>query len=131
MNKVVESGRICQDLELKQTQNGVPVLSFNLAVSRPRVKDTTDYLPIVCWRQNAEYLSQYAMKGSFIELSGTVQSRKYQDNNGNNRTVIEIVADEVKIIQNPQKAGETAQPAFTEQETPNFEEVVQDDELPF
>ena len=131
MNKVVESGRICQDLELKQTQSGVPVLSFNLAVSRPKVKDTTDYLPIVCWRQNAEYLSRYAMKGSFIELSGTIQSRKYQDNNGNNRTVIEIVADEVKIIQNPQKAGETAPPTFTEQEAPNFEEVVQDDTLPF
>lgn len=130
VNKTVHTGRICHNLELKQTQSGVPVCSFTLAVNRPRVKDTTDFLNIVCWRQNAEFLTKYAGKGSWIAVVGTLQSRKFQDQNGKNHTAIEIVADEVSILANVQQNAETA-PTFTESETPQFEANAGDDDLPF
>lgn len=130
VNKTVHTGRICQALELKQTQSGVSVCSFTLAVKRPRVKDTTDFLNVVCWRQNAEFISKYATKGTLIAVVGTLQSRKFQDKDGKNHTAIEIVADEVSILANAQTNAETA-PTFTETDTPNFEDVAKDDDLPF
>lgn len=130
MNKTQLTGRICNDIELKQTQGGVSVCSFDIAVKRPRVKDTTDFLPVVCWRQNAEYLSRYAKKGSLIEVAGTLQSRKYQDKDGKNRTVIEIVAEDVSILYGAQASTETA-PTFSEPAAPQFEELKKDDDLPF
>lgn len=130
VNKTVHTGRICHDLELKQTTGGVPVLSFTLAVDRPRVKDTTDFLNIVCWRQNAEYLSKYARKGAKVAVVGTLQSRKFQSNDGKNHVAIEIVADEVSILVSPQTNAGTA-PTFSETDTPNFEDVETDDKLPF
>ena len=130
VNKTIHTGRICQDIELKQTQSGVPVCSFTLAVKRPRVTDTTDFLNIVCWRQNAEFISKYASKGSLISVVGTLQSRKFQDQNGKNHTAIEIVADEVSIIANVQQNAGTA-PTFTETDTPQFEANAGDDDLPF
>ena len=130
MNKTLHIGRICQDIELKQTTNGVSVLSFTLAVDRPRVKDTTDFLNIVCWRQNAEYLAKYARKGSLISVVGTLQSRKFQSTDGKTHVAIEIVADEVSILSSPQANAGTA-PTYTEPDTPQFEEAVTDDNLPF
>lgn len=130
VNKTIHTGRICHDLELKQTQNGVPVCSFTLAVNRPRVKDTTDFLNIVCWRQNADFIAKYAKKGSLISVVGTLQSRKFQDKDGKNHTAIEIVADEVSIIANVQQSAETA-PTIPENDTSNFEDVATDDKLPF
>jgi single-strand DNA-binding protein len=130
VNKTIHTGRICHDLELKQTQSGVPVLSFTLAVNRPRVKDITDFLNIVCWRQNGEYLAKYAKKGSLISVVGTLQSRKFQDKDGKNHVAIEIVADEVSILANVQTNAGTA-PTIPETDTPNFEEIAKDDDLPF
>lgn len=130
MNKTLHTGRICQDLELKQTTSGVSVCSFTLAVQRPRVKDITDFLNIVCWRQNAEYLSKYAKKGDKIEVVGTLQSRKFQSNDGKTHVAIEIVADEVSILASAQANAGTA-PTFTEPDTPQFEEAATDDTLPF
>ena len=129
MNKTEHTGRICHDVELKQTQSGVSVCSFTLAVDRPRVKDVTDFLNIVCWRQNAEFISKYAKKGDLIEVVGTLQSRKFQDKDGKNHVAIEIVADEVSILSSVQRNTETA-PKFTEPDTPQFEEI-KDDNLPF
>lgn len=141
INKTIHTGRISTTLELKQTQSGLSVMSFNLAVDRPRVKNITDFIPVVCWRQNAEYLAKYANKGTLISVIGTLQSRKYTDKNNIERTVYEIVADEVSILS---KAGavtgaEASQPTFTESDaptfsdnaTPNFEELASDDKLPF
>lgn len=130
MNKTQHTGRIVHDLELKQTQNGVPVCSFTIAVKRPRVKDTTDFLNVVCWRQNAEYISRYAGKGTLIEVVGTLQSRKFQDKDGKNHVAIEIVADEVSVLAGVQQSAETA-PTFSNTDTPNFEQIEKDDDLPF
>ncbi len=135
INSINLTGRITRDIELKQTQSGIPVCSFSLAVARPKVKDTTDFLNIVAWRQNAEYLCRYAKKGSRIGVSGVLNSRKFTDPNGRNHVTFEIVADEVTILDSRQTANDTQQgidaPAFTEPSAPQFEELKTDDDLPF
>lgn len=142
INSTNHTGRITHDLELKQTQNGIPVCSFSLAVARPKVKDTTDFLNIVAWRHNAEFLCKYAKKGSRIGVSGTLTSRKFQDQNGKNHVTFEIVAEEVTILDS-RSANDTQQgtapatapaapsaPQFAPS-APQFEELKRDDDLPF
>lgn len=134
INSTNFTGRITRDLELKQTQSGISVCSFSLAVARPKVKDTTDFLNIVAWRQNAEYLCKYAKKGSRIGVSGVLTSRKFTDQNGKNHVTFEIVADDVVILDGGRSSNDTQQgtaPAYTEPSAPQFEELKQDDDLPF
>lgn len=135
INSINLTGRITRDLELKQTQSGISVCSFSLAVARPMTKDTTDFLNIVAWRQNAEYLCKYAKKGIQIAVTGKLTSRKFTDQNGKNHVTFEIVADEVKIFggggnSNNAQQQDTA-PAFNESPAPQFEELKRDDDLPF
>lgn len=98
MNSINLTGNICNDLEVKTTQSGKTVLSFNLAVKRPFSKDTTDFIPVVVWDQGATYLGRYGKKGSRLALSGKLTTRKYQDKDGNNRTAYEVVADTVELM---------------------------------
>ena len=98
MNTINIIGRLTTDPELKTTQSGVSVCSFTLAVKRPRVKDTTDFIPVVAWRQSAEYISKYAHKGSMVAISGMLTTRKYETNNGDKRVAYEVVADSVSAL---------------------------------
>jgi single-strand DNA-binding protein len=98
MNSVNIIGRICQDPELKVTQSGISVCSFTLAVKRPRVKDTTDFLPVIAWRQSAEYTSRYAHKGGVVAVNGVLTARKYETAQGDKRIAYEIVADSVSVL---------------------------------
>jgi single-strand DNA-binding protein len=104
-------GRICHDLELKSTPNGVPVLSFRLAVERNyQVKGEdrkSDFFNVVAWRNNAEFISRYFFKGRMILLDGELQTRQYTDKNNVQRDIVEIIVDhasftgEPKAQQNP------------------------------
>jgi single-strand DNA-binding protein len=98
MNSINLIGNICNDLEVKTTQSGKSVVSFNLAVKRPFTKDTTDFIPVVVWEQGAQYLSRYGKKGSRCAVGGKLTTRKYQDQNGNNRTAYEVIADTVELM---------------------------------
>lgn len=100
MNAVNLTGRLTADVELKTTQNGKSVCTYTLAVNRPKVKDTTDFISCVTWNQGAEYLSKYASKGDKVGVTGVLTSRKWQDQNGNNRVSIEVVTDTVEILSN-------------------------------
>lgn len=100
MNTVNLTGRLTNDVELKTTQNGKSVCSYNLAVNRPKVKDTTDFITCVTWNQGAEYLNKYASKGDKVGVTGVLTSRKWQDQNGNNRVSFEVVTDTVEILSN-------------------------------
>ena len=99
MNLIGISGRLTAEPELKTTQSGIAVCQFNLAVKRPRAKDTTDFLTVVAWRQSAEFICRYAHKGNLVGVLGMLTTRKYQDRDGNNRTVTEIVADNVELLE--------------------------------
>ena len=139
MNTINLTGNICNDLEVKTTQNGKSVLSFNIAVKRPFTKDTTDFIPVVVWEQGANYLSQYGRKGSKVAITGKLTTRKYQDKDGNNRTAFEVICDTVELMdsKNDAQGTESAEPnnfipeAFKSQDKPKFEDVGNDSFLPF
>lgn len=137
MNKVVLTGYISQDVELKTTTSGISVCTFNLAVKRPKTKeDVTDFITIVCWRGTAEFVSKYFRKGSGIEVSGILTVRKWQDKNGNNRYTTEVVAEEVdfgkKSSGNDSSGDSSASAAYTQQPSgQDFAELPDDDDLPF
>lgn len=139
MNSINLTGNICNEIELKSTTTGKSVVTFNLAVKRPFAKDTTDFIPLVVWDKNAEYLHNYGRKGSKIAVSGKLTTREYKDNNGYNRKVFEVVADNVEILDSRTDAqgaydplvDQEPTPTFTKPVEPKFEELSTDDDLPF
>lgn len=132
MNSINLIGNICNDIEMKQTNNGKAVVQFNLAVKRPRTKDVTDFIPVVVWEQSAEFLSRYAHKGSKIAVSGKLTSRQYEDKNGNKRTAYEVVCDTVELCDGKNETNTDAPKTFVpDAYKPTFEPVNTDDGLPF
>ncbi|MEE1186001.1 MAG: single-stranded DNA-binding protein [Acutalibacteraceae bacterium] len=98
LNKVVLMGRLTDNPELRHTSNDVALATFTLAVERNfRSGDerVTDFLDIVCWRNTAEYVSKYFVKGQLVAVEGSIQVRSYTDKNGNNRRAWDIVASQV------------------------------------
>lgn len=129
LNTVIIMGRLTADPELRKTQNGTAVSSFTVAVERRFQREQTDFINVVAWKQTAEFVEKYFHKGDMIALRGSIQQRNYEDKNGNKRTAVEVVADEVSFCgskgENTQKNG--AQ--FTEHN--DFEEIPVTDDLPF
>lgn len=132
LNKTILGGRIATDMELKQTQSGVPVCQFQLAVNRRFSKEgeqNTDFISIVAWKNTAEFISKYFRKGSSICIVGSIQKRNWTDNNGQKRYTTEVIADEAMFVDSKNDGG-TAQQTVTNE--PKFEEVnAEEDGLPF
>lgn len=130
MNKTMHTGRLTHTPELKQTPSGVSVCNFTLAVKRPRVKDKTDFINFVAWRGQAEFLCKYFQKGDPVEVVGELHNDEYKDKDGNGRKKYEIECTEISFCLTSGKAeqtehGEQPPPA------PRFEEINNDDDLPF
>jgi single-strand DNA-binding protein len=140
-NNITLTGRLTSNVELKTTPNGVSVCSFTLAVKRPRTSDTTDFIPCQVWRQGAEYLTKYGTKGNMVAVTGSLTTRKWQDQNGNNRINYEVTCDTVELLEsrssgeannNTTSTANAPQNApYNPYETPQFEEIADDEELPF
>lgn len=123
---------------MRQTTQGVSVATFSLAVSRPRTKDTTDWINCVAWRQSAEFLNRFTKKGDLIAVAGILTSRKYEDKQGAKRVVYEVVCDRVESLQrregdqvcrySPYDAKVAQQNTSA---TAGFAEIDEDEELPF
>ena len=94
-------GRLIADPELRTTPSGISVTSFCVAVDRSFVKAgeerKADFINVVAWRQTADFVTRYFHKGSMIAVQGSIQTRSYEDKNGNKRTAVEIVADKVSF----------------------------------
>ncbi len=101
INRVILMGRLVADPELKTTNTGISVTSFRIAVDRNYVKAgeqrQADFFDIVAWRSSAEFVCRNFSKGSLIAVDGQLQSRQYQTKDGQNRTAIEVVADNVSF----------------------------------
>lgn len=101
LNVVALMGRLVADPELRTTPQGTNVCRFRLACDRSFVRQgeqrQADFLDVVAWRQTAEFVSKYFQKGSLIAIEGSLQTRQYQDKNGNNRTAVEVLADNVSF----------------------------------
>lgn len=117
MNRVFLIGRLTRDPELRFTSGtGNAVATFSLAVDRNYVSQSTgqreaDFINIVCWRKLAEHVANNLSKGRLVAVSGSIQTRKYQAQDGSNRYVTEVVADEVKFLDWGNKEGGTYAPA--------------------
>ena len=101
-NLVVLTGRLTADPELKTTQSGVSVVSFCVAVQRQYKSGEdpiTDFINIVAWRHTAEFVTKYFHKGNMIGVEGSIQTRKYTDKDGNNRTAFEVLANNVQFVE--------------------------------
>lgn len=124
LNVVVLMGRMVADPELKRTQSGVSVSSFRVAVERSFSKEErkADFIDVVAWKGTAEFVCKYFHKGSLIAVNGSLQTRNYEDKNGNKRTAYEVVANEVYF------AGSQAK---KESSADNFEVVDETEDLPW
>ncbi len=135
-NLVVLTGRLTADPELKTTPSGVSVTTFSIAVNR-RYKageeQQADFINIVAWRQSAEFITRFFKKGSLIGIEGSIQTRRYQDSNGNNRTAFEVVVNNAQFVESKQNNDTTeTDPLQQVQDKLNdFEEVADDGDLPF
>lgn len=138
-NLVVLTGRLTSDPELKTTPNGVSVTSFSIAVNRnyrAGEEQKTDFINIVAWRGTAEFITKYFQKGSLIGIEGSIQTRRYQDSNGNNRTALEVVANNVQFVES--KRNDDAKDPLDdfknkmdELNNNDFTEIDDSDDLPF
>ena len=115
-NKVILMGRITKDLEIKTTPAGVSVLSFSIAVERnyaPKGEERqTDFINCVAWRQTAEFISKFFVKGSMILVEGELQTRQYQNKDGKNVTVTEVIVSSSSFTGEKKQTVSTTNEAF-------------------
>ena len=155
-NKVILGGRMTADPELRQTQSAVPYVSFSIAVNRRYQSSSSnsdqqnqpqaDFINCVAWRSTAEFISRYFKKGSSICIVGSIQNRTWTDQQGQKRYATDVVVDEANFVdsksENPASRQGTAPyapesfgqaPAFSSDadQAPQFEEMSNDDDLPF
>lgn len=100
-NLVVLTGRLTAMPELKTTTSGISVCSFAIAVDRAYKSGEdkqTDFINCVAWRQTAEFISKYFAKGKMIGVEGSLQTRKYQDRNGDNRIAYEVIVNQAHFL---------------------------------
>ena len=151
LNKAVLCGRLTGDPGLKQTQSGISVVSFTLAVNRRhqshsadgQAQQTADFISCVAWRQTAEFISRYFRKGSSLCITGSIQTRNWLDQQGQKRYTTEVVVDEAMFVDSrsenqqrtaaaPATGGQYAPEAYaTPGAVENFDVIKGDDDLPF
>lgn len=132
MNNIVLAGRLTKAPELKATNSGVDVLPFTIAVNRAYAKSndevTADFIPCVAWRKTATFISKYFNKGDGIVIKGRLETRKWVDNNGNNRVSYEVIVENTEFPQGKSKNNTTA----TNTPIPSMaDDLPVDDDLPF
>lgn len=141
MNKVMLIGRLTRDPELKFTPGtGNAVATFSLAVDRNYVGQSgqreADFINIVCWRKLAEHVANSLGKGRLVAVSGRIETRNYQAQDGSKRYITEIVADEVKFLDWPKEGGSSYKGGATTPERPvesgsGFFPIEEEDDIPF
>lgn len=144
LNTVILMGRLTADPELRTTTSNLSVLSFSVAVDRSYQSQgqerQTDFINCVAWRQNADFISRYFRKGQMIAIEGSIQTRSYEDKNGNKRTAFEVIVNRASFCGSKSETGAAdryptpaAQPAsFQNNTADDFAGVdAVEDDLPF
>ena len=151
MNKCIFIGNLTRDPEYQTTGSGVSLCRFSIAVNRSysnaNGERETDFINIVTWRQQAEFVSKYFSKGRLIGIEGSIQTRNYEDRNGNKRTAVEVVADRAFFVDSkssaqnsgtsygamaPNRPAAPAEPvSYSSGSFGDFEEIEGEDDLPF
>ena len=157
LNVVAIMGRLVADPELRTTQQGTNVCTFRIACersySKPGEQRQADFVDIVAWGKTAEFICKFFQKGSLIAVEGSLQTRNYQDKQGNKRTAVEVVANNISFsgakaadkpaaasyeqqtrgihVQQAKAAQNAQQPAYTQGSMDDFAVVNETDDLPF
>lgn len=156
LNIIAIVGRLVADPELRTTPAGYSVCSFRIACDRSYAQQgyerQADFIDIVAWRQQADFVSRYFQKGSMIAIDGRLQTRNYQDKNGNSRTAVEVVANNISFagakrqdaqrapsyeqqttsyVQQAKAAQNVPQSTYTQGSMDDFAVINDDDDLPF
>lgn len=133
LNCAIIMGRLIAKPELRTTTSGIAVTSFCVAVDRNYVKEgeerQTDFINVVAWRQSAAFVTRYFEKGQMISVKGAIQTRNYEDKNGNKRTVVEIVADSISFCGDKKK--DNSENASVPQSFTELPTDIDDEGLPF
>lgn len=141
-------GRLTYEPELRTTNSGLSVLSFQIACDRSYQASgqerQADFIDCVAWRQTAEFISRFFHKGSMIAVEGSIQTRNYTDKSGNNRKAVEVVVNNASFCGSKAETGTAAPadspaqsfsqpaPSYSNAESSDFEEIIDDDDdLPF
>ena len=156
LNVVAIMGRLVADPELRTTQQGTNVCTFRIACERsytPKGQQRqADFVDIVAWGKTAEFICKFFQKGSMIAIDGSLQTRNYQDKQGNNRTAVEVLANNISFagakaankpavapyeqqtrnhVQQANAAQNAPQPAYTQGSMDDFAVISDADDLPF
>lgn len=143
LNRVVLMGRLTADPELRHTPNDIAVTTFTLAVERSYVKQGAerpcDFIDVVAWRNQAEFVTKYFHKGQLVAVEGSLQTRTYTDKEGRRRKVYEVVADALHFAEPKRdysnslafRSDNQPEASYIDGDTGDFEEIQDDDDLPF
>ena len=148
LNKVILCGRLTADPELRQTNSGIAVVRFTLAINRRATKSPdgtqnqqADFITVVAWRERAEFISRYFRKGSALCITGSIQTSSWTDQQGQKRYATEVVADDAMFVDSKNEGGAVGgsytdsynAPSYSSSpaQAPQFEELKTDDDLPF
>ena len=126
LNVVAIMGRLVADPELRTTPAGYSVCSFRIACDRSYVQQgqqrQADFIDIVAWRQQADFVSKYFQKGSLIAVEGSLQTRQYQDKQGSKRTAVEVVANNISFAGAKRQDGQNV-PSYEQQTDSHVEQA--------
>lgn len=140
INRVVLVGRLVRDPELKKTNSGSSVVSFTLAVDgyqKSRGEKTANFFPCTAWNATAENIAKFLTKGSLVGVDGHLNQRSYQNRDGHNINVVEVIADSVQFLE---RKGESNNSSYSynsnsknveSDENTNLGIDATDDQLPF
>ena len=151
LNVIAIMGRLVADPELRTTPSGVSVCTVRIACDRNFVQQgqerQADFLDVVAWRGTAEFISKYFSKGSMVAVHGHLQTRNYKDKNGNSRTAVEVVANNISFAGTKRQDSQNAlsyeqqttsyvrqakaQTGFAQGSADDFAVITDNDDLPF
>ncbi len=143
LNVIALMGRLVHDPELRKTTTGISTTTFTIACDRSFAKAgeerKTDFFDVVCWRSTAEFACKYFRKGQLVAVNGRLETRSYEDKNGNKRKVYEIVADNLHFAEGRRDSGQGApsptppaeQQSFAAGGADDFAVVDDSEDLPF
>lgn len=125
LNQITLQGRLTADPELKTTSNGLKVVSFSIAVQRDFSKDNAvDFIDVVAWRQTAEFIDKYFSKGKMILVSGSLQTRTWESDDGKKHKAYEVLANAVHFADSTKKEEK-------EEPEERYVAIEDDEDLPF
>lgn len=135
LNTVILMGRLTADPELKKTPSGVSVTSFTVAVTRSYVKQgeerQSDFIECVAWRNTADFICKYFRKGQMIAVQGSIQTRSYQDKQGNKRKAVEVLVDKADFCGDKKTEAKPDFNGFPKGSANDFSTISDDKDMPF